>query len=156
MKKLILISIFIPAAVFADNTIYPKDAANYLAKLNCIFSAYATYKGPDAGILKKGQAYTNAFCVASYSEGGAKKREFCWLRSVDLKNGVYIDRVPSPSSWRDESGQCTKESLRRILNTTTVKSSILYGVGPNKTWSVVSDEKGVSEKFEIYFKEKKQ
>ena len=155
MRHLVLLIILISTNTFADNTIYPKDAIKYLAELDCSFSAFASYTGPDAGILRKGQAFTNAICAASYAEGGAKSHDFCWLRPVDMKKGVYLGRASYGSSWRDESGPCTKDTIEKILSTPSVRNEVFFGAGVNKEWSIVTDKKDVSEKFKSFLKGQK-
>lgn len=152
MKYLILISGLLSITAFAGDTIYPKDAIKYLTDLDCAFSAYATYTGPDAGILKKGQAFTNSVCAASYEEGGAKKHDYCWLRPVDMKRGIYLGNSIYGGAWRDESGPCSKESIEKILSRPSVRNEVFFGAGVNKEWSIVSDKKGVATKFKSLLK----
>lgn len=144
----------------ASDTIYPKDAINYLEKMDCDFSAFATYTGPDAssmlGSLKKGQAFSSAVCAASYSEGGAKKHNFCWLRPLDLKLGVYKDKGRSSKGdvWRDESGACSKESVIKLFNKNRILSEMLYG--GNKEWKTVVDKTGAIPDISVFLEEIKK
>lgn len=124
---------------FADETIFPNDAETYLKKLNCEFSAFAIYTGPTGsvemlGSLKSGQAYSRAICIASYSEGGAKKHNFCILRVVDMKSGNFVGTATYGSRWRDERGQCSKDSIIKVLDKNKSEFS-----GHNKEWKIVSD-----------------
>lgn len=146
MKWLLIIQISLLGNFsYGAETIYPQDAGIYLEKMNCIFSAYAKYTGKDAGILKNGQAYSNSLCASSYEDGGAKKHSFCWLRVVNLKEGVYVGRASYGDAWRDESGPCSKESLTKILSKGAIKSQILFGA--NKEWKVVTDKTDIASDF---------
>jgi hypothetical protein len=157
MRLIILGLYFIASISFADDTIYPKDAMKYLKKLDCRFSAFAVYTGKDMssdlGSLKHGQAYSRAICIASYAEGGAKRHDYCWLRAVDMKDGVYVGTATYGDAWRDETGLCTKESILRILNKGYIKNQLLFG--KDKEWKVVSDTRGVTANFKKMFEKPK-
>lgn len=99
--------------------------------------------------MKKGQAYSRAICAASYAEGGAKKHDYCWMRVVDLKDGVYVGLATYGDAWRDEDGPCTKKSILKILNSGAVKNQILFD--HNQEWRVVSDKKLVQADFKKVF-----
>ena len=147
MKKIfpLLTLIFYTSFSFAE-TLWPDAATKFLKDLDCDFAAFTIYQGPDAGILVKGQAKSIALCASSYEEKGALKRKFCWLRPLDMKQGVYTSNDNRGSSWRDENGSCTKEALTKIFNNSSIKGQIqLKAV--NSEWKVVSDKLGVEKLF---------
>jgi hypothetical protein len=140
MLKFLTVITFLSSFAYGGEPITPKEAESYLTKLNCVFSAYSIYTGKGGsvsglGSLKNGQAFSNAICANSYEEGGAKKVDFCWLRVVDMKSGVYRGSGGYGSRWRDESGPCGQKSLRKILNANRSE----FNFGKNKEWKIVSD-----------------
>lgn len=163
MKQLFIIVVFFlfAAESNADDTIYPKDATSFLKEVGCIYSAFAVYKGQDVdsmlGSLKSGQAYSISLCANSYSEGGAKKHDFCWLRIADLKKGVYVGNESYGSAWRDEAGPCTKESIIRLFSKDVILGQMLFS--KIKEWKTVDDKTGAIpdiEKFYEQIQEKKR
>lgn len=115
----------------------PSKAKVYLKNVGCEFSAFSEYTGETVrtpmGVLIKGQAYSRAICINSYKENNANKKEYCWLRFIDMKEGVYI--VDNDSSYRKDGSFCSMESIAELLQTSWQQIAF----GDDKKWHIVND-----------------
>lgn len=133
-------------SVCSGETLWPDTATKYLLSMDCEFSAFTVYLGPDAGILVKGQVKSIALCANTFEEKGAMKKKFCWLRSLDMKQGFYTSKDKSGSAWREEDTSCNKEVLVKIFNKASVKGQIQFK-SFNSEWKVVADKYDVGQSF---------
>ena len=137
-------SFLLHLTAWADDSIQPKEADAYLAKVGCAFSAYVIYRGKDVGILKPGQVQNTAICVDSYHTRGARSQDFCWLRPIKMREGQYV--VDSTGQFVSMGHPCSKHSTLEILRRPGILPQLQF-MAANGEWRVATDQFQIGAEF---------